>query len=678
MDPFPIILPELIPLVRWMKTEYHCLTIEAIRCFIPPGLRMNIAEKVEKIVFLTVDKDLTGKIAEVENRSRYMGEILRILDQEDGISLTELADKAGGAPLSSFKNLEKRGWISLEDQEVYRNPWEQPLNISESNIVLSPEQKTAIDTIGKGISKSGGIFLLHGVTGSGKTEVYMHLVEKSLKDNKRAIILVPEISLTPQTVGHFKRRFGEEVAILHSRLSLGERFDEWRRIYNGQVNIVVGARSAIFAPLRDLGLVIIDEAHEDSYKSESRPRYHTIGLAAQRCKEQKAVLVLGSATPSLDDFYSSVQNHYTRVPMDHRIEYKPLPKVEIVDMRIEINNGNRSIFSQKLYDGLKGVLSRGEQAIILLNRRGYAQFVSCRSCGYVVKCDNCDISLTYHAKNNRLKCHYCGDTKPYPQTCPECKSTYIKHFGVGTQRVEQEINKLLPSARIVRMDMDTTSKKGAHQRILDAFRQKEYDILLGTQMVAKGLDFPDVTLVGVIAADTSLNLPDYRSSEKTFQLITQVAGRAGRGEKKGKVIIQTYQPEHYSIQYASRHDYMGFYNEEIQIRGQFRYPPFCHIIRILITGENERSIINTAMGIEKWIGHRAAKDAIIKAGMIELGAYPAPLERIKNKFRWHVLIRIGNERIFLERYHEVVDDCLKEFSNTSDTIVVDFYPTSLL
>lgn len=678
MDPFPIILPELLPLIWWMKREYHCFTIEAIRCFIPPGLRSNIGEKMERIVFLTTDGDINEKIASVENRSRYMGEVLRILDQEDGIPLAELADMAGGAPLSSFKSLEKRGWISLEEQEVYRNPWDQPLPQCYEKVVLSQEQRTAIDTIGQGMEESGGVFLLHGVTGSGKTEVYMHLVEKALKSKKRSIILVPEISLTPQTVGHFKRRFGEEVAILHSRLSLGERFDEWRRIYNCEVNIVVGARSAIFAPIRDLGLVIIDEAHEDSYKSESKPRYDTIGLAEERCKSRGAVLVLGTATPSLKDYYCSKEGHYTKVSMDHRIDNKPLPKVEIVDMRIEIEKGNRSIFSRELYEGLKGVLSRGEQAIILLNRRGYAQFVSCRSCGYVVKCDNCDISLTYHSRGNVLKCHYCGDTKPYPRVCPECKSTYIKHFGVGTQRVEEEIVRLLPGARIVRMDMDTTSRKGAHQRILDSFNQKEYDILLGTQMVAKGLDFPDVTLVGVIAADTSLNLPDYRSSEKTFQLITQVAGRAGRGQREGRVIVQTYQPEHYAIQYASRHDYRGFYNEEIGIRRQFRYPPFSHIIRILITGEREKSIINTAMDIKKWIDHRISQDAIIKSGVIELGAYPAPLERIKNKYRWHVVIRVRDERIFLERYHEMIDQCLKEFSNTSDNILIDFHPTSLL
>ena len=679
MDPFPLILPELIPLVWWMKKEYHCLTIEAIRCFIPPGLRRNITEKQEKVVFLKAENNILGKAALVEPRSKYMAEILRILDERDGIPLAELADIAGGAPLSSFKSLEKKGWISIEDQEVYRNPWDHFIPNSDLvEVELTQEQKNAIDIIRKGMSKSQGVFLLHGVTGSGKTEVYIHLVEKALKDNKRAIILVPEISLTPQTVGHFKDRFGEEVAILHSALSPGERFDEWRRIYNCQVNIVVGARSAIFAPVRDLGIIIIDEAHEDSYKSEASPRYHTTELAKQRSKEQGAVLVLGTATPSLEDFYNSEQNHYYRIPMDHRIDDKPLPQVEVVDMRMEIKKGNRSIFSQKLYDELRGILLRREQAIILLNRRGYAQFVSCRACGYVVKCDNCDISLTYHSKNNILKCHYCGDTKPYPNICPECKSPYIKHFGVGTQRVEQEIKKILPPARIVRMDMDTTSTKGAHQRILDAFRQKEYDILLGTQMVAKGLDFPDVTLVGVIAADTALNLPDYRSSEKTFQLITQVAGRAGRGQRKGKVIVQTYQPEHYSIQYASRHDYKGFYDEEITIRKQFNYPPFSHIIRILISGEDEKSVINTAIGIEKWMKHNITKDTIIKTGLLEIGAYPAPLERIKNKYRWHVSIRIRKDKIFLERYHEVVDQCQKEFLNNSNTIVVDFYPTSLL
>jgi primosomal protein N' (replication factor Y) len=677
-DEFPVLLPELIPLIWWMKKEYHCLIIEAIRCFIPPGLRRNMDGKVEKLVFLKVETDINEKIAQVEGRSRYMGEILRILNEGDGILLPELADMAGGAPLSSFKSLEKRGWIYLEDQEVYRNPWDQPLDVLETDLELTQEQAAAIETIGEGITRSQGIYLLHGVTGSGKTEVYMHLVERTLKYKKKAIILVPEISLTPQTVERFKMRFGEDVAILHSRLSPGERFDEWRRIYNGQVNIVVGARSAIFAPIQELGLIVIDEAHEDSYKSESRPRYHTVGLAIQRCKEQGAVLVLGSATPSLDDFYYSQKGHYTRVTIDHRINQRPLPKVKIIDMRQEIKKGNRSIFSQILYDELKGTLSRGEQAIILLNRRGYAQFVSCRSCGYLVKCDNCDISLTYHSKSNTLKCHYCGNTKPYPRVCPECRSTYIKHFGIGTQRVEQEISRLIPSARIIRMDMDTTSRKGAHQKIIDAFRQKDYDILLGTQMVAKGLDFPNVTLVGVVTADTSLNLPDYRSSEKTFQLITQVAGRAGRGDREGRVIIQTYHPEHFAIQYSAKHDYLGFYNEEIRIREKFKYPPFCHIVRVLITGEKEDCVIKTAMDIKRWLEHRLAEDPIIKSGTLELGVYPAPLEKIKNRFRWHVLIRIRNERIFRERYHEIMDDCLKELYNAVSTIVVDFYPTSLL
>lgn len=441
---------------------------------------------------------------------------------------------------------------------------------------------------------------------------------------------------------------------------------------------MVGARSAIFAPLGNLGIVIIDESHEDSYKSEASPRYHTLGLATQRCQNEGASLVLGTATPSLEDYYKSVQKEHTRVVMNHRIENRPLPKVDVVDMRMELAKGNRSMFSKSLYDELERVLQRGEQAIILLNRRGYAQFVSCRSCGYVVKCNNCDISLTYHARENRLKCHYCEYSSPYPNICPECKSPYIKHFGTGTQRVEDEINSFFPHARIIRMDMDTTSRKGSHQRILDAFRGKEYDILLGTQMVAKGLDFPDVTLVGVIAADTSLNLPDYRSSEKTFQLITQVAGRAGRGSKGGRVVIQTYEPDHFSIQHASRHDYEGFYNEEIEIRRQFRYPPFCHIVRILITGENEKSLIDTANRLEVWIKHRMDNDPILKNGIIELGAYPAPLEKVKNKYRWHVLTRIKKDRIFVERYHEVIDDCLKEFHNTSNIIGVDFYPTSLL
>lgn len=678
LDKVPVVLTELIPLIFWIRDKYHCLIIEAVRLFIPPGLRRNIGHKYERIAFLNVEEKIEEKIDLLRRRSVYMAEILRILDEEDGIEIGELADMAGGAPLSSFNNLVKRGYIRLERQEVYRDPWDDSSEETETEIKLTYKQREAIDVMSRDFEEIGQVFLLHGITGSGKTEIYINVVKNALLNNKRAIILVPEISLTPQTVRLFKARFGDKVAILHSRLSIGERYDEWKKIYDGRVDIVVGARSAVFAPIKDIGAIIIDEAHDDSYKSESRPRYHTLEFAKERLRLNGGILVLGTATPDISDYKKALNGDYKIIELDSRIGDKALPHVEVVDMREELRLGNRTIFSNALFQALKTSLSKGEQAIILLNRRGYAQFVSCRSCGHVIECESCDISLTYHSKGNILKCHYCGDIKVYPDKCPNCKSPHIKHFGIGTQRVEEEIKKLLPFSKIIRMDMDTTSRKGAHERILDSFRRGEYNILLGTQMIAKGLDYPNVTVVGVLAADSSLNLPDYRSSEKTFQLITQVAGRAGRGEKSGNVIVQTYQPEHFSINYAKTHDYIGFFNEERVIRERFLYPPYSHIIRILLRGEKEDNIIRLSKESKDWFDQKINDDIIMKKGLINLASYPAPLEKIKNKYRWHILIRINNEDIYKNKYHELISEYLKVNINQSRNIVIDFYPISLL
>lgn len=678
LDDYPVIPPHMIPLIDWMKDEYHCLRIDAIRCMIPPGLRSNVKKKAQKVVFLNDEGDVVEeRINSIAGKSSYMAEILRLLTQQDGIPLEEVR-AVTGAPLSSIKSLEKRGWIRIEQQEVYRNPWDYEPDIGVQPKILTHEQRLAIEMVEAALIKGRGKFLLQGVTGSGKTEVYIQAAQKALDLNKQVIVLVPEISLTPQTVERFKSHFGERVAILHSGLSLGERYDEWRRIRNQQVDVVVGARSAVFAPFERLGLIIVDEAHEDSYKSDMQPRYHAVGVARKRCELEGAVLLLGSATPSLTDYYLAEKGTYKTIKMKHRVDHRPLPPVEIVDMRKEIELGNRSILSGALYRALADVLQKGEQAILLLNRRGYAQFVSCRSCGFVVKCHNCDISLTYHAYDKTLKCHYCGASYPYPHVCPGCGSKYIKHFGIGTQRAEEEIKKLFPQARIIRMDMDTTSTKGAHQRILRAFGEGKYDILLGTQMIAKGLDFPRVTFVGVIAADTSLHLPDYRSSEKAFQLITQVAGRAGRGPRGGRVIIQTYQPQHYAIQFAARHDYVGFYSREIEIRRRFLYPPFSHIIRILMMGEKEEDLIRLAVDTRDWLKQRIDGSPVLKQGLIDVGAYSAPLERINNRYRWQVLIRIRPDDIYKQAYHRLVDECMERLMGVKETTIVDFYPLSLL
>ncbi len=676
LDPDPALLPFAIPLIFWMKRKYHCMLIEAIHCFIPPGLRMNIREKIQKIVVLEKTDTIDEWIIAVEKRSSGMANILRILEMTVSMPYKELLDRSGASP-SSIKSLLRRGYIRIEEEETYRNPW--PVDqASTQSPELTKEQKLATQVIEKCIRAQKGTVLLHGVTGSGKTEVYMKAAEDVLSQGKQVIVLVPEISLTPQTVSRFKGRFGNRVAILHSRLSLGERYDEWRRIRQNQVEIVVGARSAVFAPFERLGLIIIDEAHEDSYKSDVRPRYHAKEIAAKRCEMNDAVLVLGSATPSLEDYYKAIQKEYRLVELNSRIGHQPMPKVEMVDMRRELEMGNRSMFSNKLYQAIKSTLESKEQIILLINRRGYAYFVSCRSCGHVIKCQNCDVSLTYHSREQVLKCHYCDYQEKYPKVCPECNSKYIKHFGTGTQKIEEELYKLFPSVRLLRMDMDTTSRKGAHHRILDAFQTLNYDILLGTQMVAKGLDYPNVTLVGVIAADTALNLPDYRSSEKTFQLVTQVAGRAGRGKKLGRVVVQSYQPEHYALQYACNHDYVGFFRREIQIRQQFNYPPFSHIIRVLVTGEQESSLIQFTKSMIEWLRKRIDGDILLKRGLVDLGAYPAPIERIKNKYRWQVLIRINTNNIYKSAFLNLSQELICEFYNETFNIALDFNPLSLI
>jgi len=676
LDAEPALPLSLIPLVYWMKEEYHCLYIEAIRCFIPPGLRMNIREKTKKIVILEDTDAVNEWIKAVKKRSKGMANILKILEQNGSMSYEELLCQSG-ASRSSIQSLLNRGYIRIEEEETYRDPW--PVNeITSEPPELTSEQMNAVQMINNCLKKRNGVLLLHGVTGSGKTEIYIKAAENTISLGRQVIVLVPEISLTPQTVSRFKSRFGDKVAVLHSRLSIGERYDEWRRIRNNEVKIVVGARSAVFAPLKHLGLIIIDEIHEDSYKSEIRPRYHARDVAAKRCELEGAVLVLGSATPGLDDYYKAIKGDYELVEIKHRIAHQTLPKVEIVDMRRELEMGNRSMFSNKLFKAIEQVLERKEQAILLINRRGYAYFVSCRSCGHVIKCPNCDISLTYHMSENVLKCHYCGYRESYPSVCPECKSLKIKYFGAGTQRLEEELYELFPSVRLLRMDADSTSRKGAHQRILEAFQRHEYDILLGTQMVAKGLDFPNVTLVGVLAADIALNIPDYRSSEKTFQLVTQVAGRTGRGNKPGRVIIQAYQPEHYALQYAARHDYIGFFNHEMQIRRQFYYPPFSHLIRILIMGEDKNKLIHISKNMVEWLKKRIADDKILNKGLLDLGTYSAPIERIKNKYRWQVLIRIHTDEIYQSSYHCLFKDFINRFFDDDYNLILDFNPLTLI
>ncbi|RKD34360.1 primosomal protein N' [Thermohalobacter berrensis] len=639
-------------------------------------LASEVKKKYKKFVFRNFNTFNIQKVLQNINKRAFKQlEIIKFMCNNESVALNDLMIKTESS-LSSVKSLENKGYIKIVEKEIKRNPINKKIPRTKK-LELTEEQKNCVDTIYKDISEGkNNTFLIHGVTGSGKTEVYLQLIEKMLQKEKQSIVLVPEISLTPQTVERFVGRFGDKVAVLHSKLSLGERYDEWRKIREGKVKIVVGARSAIFAPFDNLGLIIIDEEHETSYKSSMSPKYDAIEVAQKRCELENATLILGSATPSIETYYKAQQGEIKLLTLSKRINNRKMPPIEIIDMKEELDNGNKSIFSKSLYEAIKENLQNKKQTILFLNRRGFSTFISCRKCGYVAKCNKCDISLTYHLSENILKCHYCGLAKKPPTICPECKSKYIKYFGVGTQKVEEIVKRTFPKARVARMDVDTTIRKGSHQKILDKVKNGDVDILIGTQMISKGLDFPNVTLVGIIAADITLNLPDFKSAERTFQLITQVGGRAGRGETEGRVILQTYEPEHYSIKTAKEHDYINFYNKEIAIRKEFDYPPFVDIINIIMADTDEKKLYNTCYKtidiLKEKIGYEKIKNGNIKI----LGPHPAPISKIKGYHRWQVLIKCkGNHLAFLKKIIK------KVFINTTYEnikVSIDINPNSIL
>lgn len=643
-------------------------------------IQTSIEPKYEKYVSLKVKfKSEEEVIEKIGKRSYKQIEIAKTLIDREEISLKELMTKTNSS-LSTIKLMEKKGFVEIINKEVYRNPIKKDIKPYRKH-ELTEEQRKCFDDIMESIKK-GDInkFLIHGVTGSGKTEIYLQLVEEMIKEDKDTIVLVPEIALTPQTIQRFVGRFGEKVAVLHSRLSFGERFDQWRKIKEGKVKIAVGARSAVFAPFSNLGLIIIDEEHETTYKSSMNPKYDTLRVAEKRCEQLKASLVIGSATPSIESYYKGENGHFKMLNLNKRATNQKLPLVKVVDMREELSSGNRSIFSKELYQAIHKNLENGKQTILFLNRRGYSTFISCRQCGYVVKCSKCSISMTYHLRENRLKCHYCGLAINPPNICPACKSKYIKFFGIGTEKVEEYTKKLFPKAIVRRMDMDTTSKKGSYESILTDMRDEKIDILIGTQMVAKGLDFRNVTLVGIIAADTSLNLPDFRSSERTFQLITQVAGRAGRGDFEGRVIIQTYNPKHYSIQFSKDHNYLDFYNKEILLRKEFNYPPFTNIISIIIYGTDEKNVIIKSRELYDLFIEKLNQVNLYHSIDDIIGPFPAPLERIKNNFRYQILIKCSDE--YMERLKTVIEWVFIENRNKIDLrgikFNIDINPNSIL
>ncbi|HHW12346.1 MAG TPA: primosomal protein N' [Firmicutes bacterium] len=599
-----------------------------------------------------------------------------LADQTTPVSTKEIL-AATGVTASVLTALCQRGYLTKTTLTLERNPFRQPA-VPQPVPELNAEQAQALAQIRAALHRGEtAAFLLHGVTGSGKTEVYLQAIAEALKLGKDAIFLVPEIALTPQTVERVRARFGETVAVMHSSLSEGERFEQWWKMKNGEVKVVVGARSAVFAPLPNLGLIIVDEEHEFTYKQEEVPRYHAKEVAYELCRRNKGVLVLGSATPSLESVYAREKGELIGLTLTQRVFGRPLPRVQVVDLRQEFKARRFTVLSPVLKDEIAKRLQRREQVIILLNRRGFATFILCRECGQVLKCSACDVTLTYHRKPNVLRCHYCDYQMVPPDRCPHCQSHYIRYFGHGTQRLEEELTTEFPHARVARMDLDTTSRKGSHEQIYRQLVRREIDILLGTQMVAKGLDLPNVTLVGIVAADAGLNLPDFRAAERTYQLLTQAAGRAGRGSEAGLVVVQTYNPEHYSIKALVAQEEAAFYRQELAYREAANYPPFTHLIRVLFSGPDQHAVVKAAQKWTSLLQMALAKLALPPATMEIIGPQPALIEKIKNKFRWHTLLKT-KELVLAERLLPRVVQALNRERRQGVRIIIDENPYSVL
>ena len=668
-----------IKLAKWMAKRYFCNVSDCIKQMLTPGTKSkksekNVQDKTINTVYLKKDIDeIQFDIDMGKIKSEKQKKILQFLKGNEGATVPEIELFTDGSR-AIVKTLEKNGYVEIVEKKIERNPLANKKIEKTKNLKLTDEQKNAYDKVVLDmIINSYEQFLLYGVTGSGKTEVYLQLIGEALKQEKTAIVLVPEISLTPQMINRFIARFNkDEIAVLHSKLSIGERYDEWNKIKEGKAKIIIGARSAIFAPTENIGIIIIDEEHDSSYKSEAIPKYDAKEIAKRIAKENNCPLVLGSATPDLITYYKAQQGKVTLLELSKRANNSKLPEVEIVDLKMELANGNRSMLSTKLYGEIEQNLKQHRQTILFLNRRGFSTFIMCRECGYTVKCKNCNISMTYHKTENKLKCHYCGYEENVVTVCPECHSTKIRYFGTGTQKLEQEINKLFPEASTIRMDIDTVTKKNSHEEILNKFKNENIDILIGTQMVVKGHHFPNVTLVGVIAADSSLNIDDYRANERTFQILTQVAGRAGREQLDGKVIIQTYNPDNFSIICAQKQDYKMFYNTEIALREQLKYPPFCDIILIGFNSLNEKEIIEASTRVYNYLKARLGKQEFYV-----LKPMPSPIDKIQNRFRWRIIIK-GN---MTESANSVINTCLKKFydSNYKNTrISVDVNPNNMI
>ena len=651
----PVIDEDDINLIEFLREKTLCKYIDAFRLLIPVGIMKGAKAKKKKVIVLK-NEDLSN----IKNPDGYK-KIVEFFKTNSGkYTKSELINEHSISQYKLNKLIENEV-LSIEEESVFR--YNDRVYNKDSAKTLTIEQENIIREY---INSDDKMFLLKGVTGSGKTEVYMKLVERVLLEEKSAIILVPEIALTPQMIERFKGRFGVNVALFHSK-----RFDEWFRVKEGKAKVIVGARSAIFLPAKNLGLIIIDEEHENTYKSEQNPKYQTKEVAEYLSELKGCKVILGSATPSIETYYRALTGEMKLLELNSRVDNKAMPPMKVIDMRNELKGGNKSLFSRELFIAIQERLKRKEQIILFLNSRGFLTFVSCRSCGYVFKCDECDISMTYH-KNGLLICHYCGKTKREPRECPKCHSKYVKFFGAGTQRVEEEVKKYFNNAGILRMDVDTTRDKHSYERIYNTFKNGEADILIGTQMVSKGLDFKNVTLVGILAADMSINIPDYRAAERTFQIITQVAGRAGRGDKQGEVLIQTYTPQHYSLQYAVNYDYEGFYEKEFTVRAMMKYPPFGKLLLINGTSKKEDLLKNFMHKITMMI-----KPLVESCLDIEiLGPIPCMISKVKENYRWQIVIKGEFDSYFSKNIKEILYDENKNVYNDI-RISMDINPNNL-
>ena len=657
-DELPALTPECLALAEKLTARYRVPKALTLRLFLPAEMRTGkVRELYRNYATLAVPVE-EMKLSKTAKNQIGAAQFLAENGKTDCAYLNT-AYPGGVAAL------EKKGYVTITKEQRLRDPYKA---VEAENVerVLTPDQQRAVKTI---CEDERTVQLLHGVTGSGKTEVYLTLIAKCLREGKSSIFLVPEISLTPQMLSQLRARFGKNAAILHSGLSAGERFDEWWRLRTGEAKIAIGARSAIFAPLENLGVIIVDEEHDSSYSSESAPRYNTFDVALLRAKKNGCKLVLGSATPSVETYKRALEGEFSLIRMDKRINKRPLPEILIADMRREVRRGNNSSFSGVLKEEIEKCLSTGKQVILFLNRRGYSQTVICKECGYVAKCEACDVSLTYHRDEGCLKCHYCGTKYNMLSACPDCGGKKLSYAGTGTQRIAAELEKMYPSARVLRMDNDTTSGKEGHYKILKAFAEKKADILVGTQMIAKGHDFPSVTLVGILDADMSLHFSDYRSGERTFQLITQVAGRSGRAEEQGKVVLQTFDPENEVLRFAISYDFEGFYENEASLRAAMAFPPYSKIVRVMVTGEDDKKCIEALrevyVGLERLYTENPEK-------FLFFNKMRAPIKRIQNKFRYQVLMRLSDTSV-LPAIYEVC----AEARNRDALVSVEENPTNL-